>query len=64
MHGDDNLAASKAIRESLKELDNGIGEKMSITRRDKMLIVTPKYMSERFLRCGDPIFFKKLCVGQ
>ena len=34
--GDDALAASKAIRESLKELDNGIGEKMSLL---KMLVI-------------------------
>ena len=57
MHGDDNLAASKAIRESLKELDNGIGEKMSLL---KMLVIKCDEADQNYNRLRNYINYGEL----
>ena len=55
--GDDSLAASKAIRESLKELDNGIGEKMSLL---KMLVIKCDEADQNYNRLRNYINFGEL----
>ena len=57
VHGDDNLAASKAIRECLKELDNGIGEKMSLL---KMLVIKCDEADQNYNRLRNYINYGEL----
>jgi len=54
---DEALAASKAIRESLKELDNGIGEKMSLL---KMLVIKCDEADQNYNRLRNYINFGEL----
>ena len=55
--GDDSLAASRAIRESLKELDNGIGEKSSLL---KMLVIKCDEADQNYNRLRNYINFGEL----
>lgn len=57
VNGDDSLAASKAIRESLKELDNGIGEKSSLL---KMLVIKCDEADQNYNRLRNYINFGEL----